>query len=708
MRKSVIAGIFIAVLAFAGLAGCGRSGDNSDAASYTNTGIEGNTGANPGAYSYGSGGASLGSNTSPEPTPTPRITRIEGDFSFPSYRGDGSGRDFTAAFVWDEEYFAGLASRYNPSLATMSLAFAMAAFASTDEIAGPTRGQAWNAMDMLSQIGFDGIETNYYFTTVPHEDSMGVVAANKEIVADGRYYTLLAIATRGSGYGMEWAGNFTVGALGYHEGFRLAAEETLRFVEDYVARHGQYFHENIKIWITGYSRGAAVANLFAAWVSNDEEIAGLALYRENIYAYTFGTPRAVPEAFIQGQSLHTNIHNVLSPADIVTWVTPHRWGYGRYGVDRFMPERGQIGDPAAFDEMLEFLYALGTERAHRSVVRAGEQVAGVVSASGRLIHVTETFEYVRFDRVTLLPPGINLAYSPGLMTPFLLEITNGLAAGAVDQENYVIMLEGLLRALIAGALGEERFVGDRMDLAIDIFMSKFGLHNALEIGLAFAADGVRGLALLAARYLHESILEAGIDLDGGFTLAGALLNSFEYIGLNGALTLVNNLDALAAAHYPEFMLAWMKSQDINFGGEFREFIPVFRRVGVSGPVRLRVYDEMGNLVAWFGDHEYIGALDSHIVFVAGEDMVVYLPADSGYRVELAATGDGTLDVAVSEFSLVLSDYSRVESWLDVAVLEGDLFTLDVPAFAGNDTGAPVYGSNVDYSFDSATNYTPRT
>ena len=631
----------------------------------------------------------------PTPTPIPRITRVEGSFNFPSYRADGSGREFSAPFVWEEGYFAKPAQNYNPSLATISMALSMAAFAS----AGEAQGQARNAAAMLSQIGFRDIETNYYFTTVPHEDSMGVVVASKEIAADGRFYTLVAISTRGSGYGMEWAGNFTLGTLGYHEGFRLAAEETYRFIADYITRNSHSFHEDIKLWVTGYSRGAAVANLFAAWVTQAQEIAGVPVARENIYAYTFGTPRAVPVSLIQHNEVFTNIHNILNPADIVTWVAPHRWGFGRYGADRFMPERGQIGDPAAFYEMVGFLYVIGTDRALDSIFYINTQPPNGIITSKRLYHATEFFEDVRFDRVTIRPPGIVLAHSSNLMTPFLLEITNGIAAGAGDQESYAIMLEGLLRALIAGAIGEERFVGDRVDLALEIFRSKFGLHNAVEIGLAFAVDGIRGVAVLAAWYMYESMIEAGIDVDGGFTIAGVLLNSFNYIGLNGVLTLINNLDTLAAAHYPEFMLAWMKSQDVNFGGVFREFIPAFRSIGISGPVTICVYDAQGQLITRFLDG--VQEMDSHLTALRGHDgITLYLPADAGYILKLTAINQGSLDFSINEFSLIASGYVRTDSWLDVPVYIGNSIAVTIPGFCGDDYNALVSGSSLTYVFES--------
>jgi len=480
-----------------------------------------------------------------------RVTRRTGLFRFSSYKAYGAGSDFMARFFWDEDYFSQPATIYNHSLATMTLAFAMSAFAS--DVAGIDY-QAQNAIYLLGQIGFNDIEVNHYFTVTPHEDSMGVIAAHKDIEANGRMYTLVAVSTRGSGYGIEWAGNFTVGANGYHEGFRRAADETLRFVEDYVNRHRDSFAGDIKFWITGYSRGGAVANMFAAWVSEAEGIAGLRVNRDNIFAYTFSTPRAVPISQIQGQRRHTNIHNVVSPADIVTWVAPYAWGFGRYGVDHYIPECRQISGSYAFDTMLRFLYELDTDRSRETIV---------YTADGERRHITETFQAVALDNINIFPPGVGMSYTDSLISPFLQELTDGFAAGVAGQDNFATELEDIVRVFIADAM-QGQGLAYRMDAATEIFLSKLSLQNAIEIVAAFVTDGMEGVAALAAKYLHESIVEAGIDIDGGALIAEALVSSFTYIGIDGVLTLIHNLDVLAAAHHPEFMLAWLMSRDVNY------------------------------------------------------------------------------------------------------------------------------------------------
>ena len=617
----------------------------------------------------------------PEPTP-PRITRIEGDFTFAA--AYGSTGHYTAPFIWDEAHFQNSTSYYNAGLATLTLSFAMSSFASPGE---DITGQAKNAIDFLSQIGFEDIETNHYYITEPHKDSIGVIAAHKYIQANGQSYTLIAVSTRSGGYGLEWASNFTIGAGGYHDGFRLAAEETYSFLADYIRRHAGSFLPNTKLWITGYSRGAAVANILAAWLTNNGGISDLTIPAHRIYAYTFATPQAVPTANLESQPTHTNIHNIISPTDIVTWVAPREWGFGRYGINHFLPDRGQLASPAPFDEMLVRLRNLGTAHALNATWYAGARYA----------HITETFQYVRFDRVTVFPPGVELSHTNSLITPFLRELTSNVAALAIEQDEYSEILEDLVRALVADVMGNDDFT-QRLNTATDIFVGKLSIRNAPEIVVAFVTNGMDGLLELAARYLYESAVEAGIELDGGLSLTQALVNAFWHIGLDGVLTLTHNLEAVIATHYPEFMLAWLKSLDTNFGGVPQNFIPMYRSVRISGNAHARVYDQGGQLVAWF---HYNRPMDigGHIAAsrLAGGEMIVYLPPEMGYTVEITATRRGDIGLTIGEFSLDMADYVFTQSWRGAAAPE-DMFVAEIPLVVNWEGDMAYMGTGVEYRF----------
>ena len=68
----------------------------------------------------------------------------------------------------------------------------------------------------------------------------------------------------------------------------------------------------IKVWISGYSRAAAVSNVTAGTLVNT----GF-LPKEDVYTYTFATPAAILEPPKEG---YENIFNIIDPADLVPQV----------------------------------------------------------------------------------------------------------------------------------------------------------------------------------------------------------------------------------------------------------------------------------------------------------------------------------------------------------------------------------------------------
>ena len=142
----------------------------------------------------------------------------------------------------------------------MSLALAMSAFNSKEakehnysaEYAGK------NVKALLNETGFKDIDISAY-EGKPSENSIGVAFANK-VVEDGS--SLIVVAIRGGGYEDEWAGNFNMtGLRDYHDGFATAAYTVLDSLGKYI--DSNRITGDVKVWIVGYSRAAATANLVA-------------------------------------------------------------------------------------------------------------------------------------------------------------------------------------------------------------------------------------------------------------------------------------------------------------------------------------------------------------------------------------------------------------------------------------------------------------
>jgi len=223
-----------------------------------------------------------------------------------------------------------------------------------------------NIIEFLEEMKFNNISTNKYYTKEMKEHSIGVVVGNKTIVQDGESYTLLAIVPRNAGYKQEWYGDMHLGDGDIHEGFKYARDEILRFVKKYITENG--IEGKLKVWISGYSRGAGVADMLGGFLAGG----GIAYFGESvsiepedIYCYSIGTPNTVKnglskniELSVSGNrndddyaddtpgedynytkggvldvndNIYNGIRNIVSPQDFFTIFPPEEYSFTNYG-----------------------------------------------------------------------------------------------------------------------------------------------------------------------------------------------------------------------------------------------------------------------------------------------------------------------------------------------------------------------------------------
>lgn len=226
-------------------------------------------------------------------------------------------------FSSDALLFPASALEYSHDLCKLTLQMAVSSFG--------MQGEAPDAsvLRFLKGLGFENVVTEEYDYSSP--DTIGSAIGMQ--TKDGR--PLVAIVIRSSNYGQEWVSNFDSSILdGHHQGFYLSAQKVVNRVQDYLSLHE--IHEKPIVWITGYSRGAAVANIVAALISeksiSDDEM---------IYAYTFATPATVQA---EQSKKHFNIFNILQYGDIVTHVPLKGWGFERYGTSLYLPTSASNAD----------------------------------------------------------------------------------------------------------------------------------------------------------------------------------------------------------------------------------------------------------------------------------------------------------------------------------------------------------------------------
>ena len=164
----------------------------------------------------------------------------------------------------------------------------------------------------LRAIGYDDI----IYVTNRGDGGSGLYIASR---AEGD--TLRVIAVIKGTEGGEWRSNFDVGYSAEHRGFARAADTAELSIGDYVFTRA--IGMTPSFFITGYSRGGAVAGILAKRLC---ERYGT----DRVCAYTAASPNVT----ISRQTTRFNcIFNLIRDEDFFTRLPPEGWGYSRYGRD---------------------------------------------------------------------------------------------------------------------------------------------------------------------------------------------------------------------------------------------------------------------------------------------------------------------------------------------------------------------------------------
>ncbi|MBQ2891256.1 MAG: lipase family protein [Clostridia bacterium] len=241
-----------------------------------------------------------------------------------------SGREFLVEY--SDDFFIQEATRYNHPLAQSSVSLASAAFSSKEADAfwgdDGKVDRDKNIVELCQKLGFSNIKTyNYDKSLNDKTDKVAFTFAEKNINIDKEDYLLVAVVIRGGVYGNEWVSNFNLGDGETHKGFLASAKEVTTELSEYLDDKP----EKTKLWICGFSRGGAVANIVASQIGDRGTID-----RKNIYAYTFASPRVTTLNSAKDKK-YNYIYNVVSENDLVPLVVPYSWGYQRFGRDVTLP-----------------------------------------------------------------------------------------------------------------------------------------------------------------------------------------------------------------------------------------------------------------------------------------------------------------------------------------------------------------------------------
>ena len=166
-------------------------------------------------------------------------------------------------------------------------------------------------------LDFDEIILSDSYSAKPTQDSVAYAIAHRKVAGND----LVAVSLRSNNYFNEWANNFELGSEGNHVGFEKSSQIVFDAVDSYL-KDKNYNNANTKVWVTGYSRGAAQASMVADKIMRNDS---LVIKTENLYVYTFEAPRAFS---LDNVVKYENVHNVFNSADLVASFAPE--GYGLY------------------------------------------------------------------------------------------------------------------------------------------------------------------------------------------------------------------------------------------------------------------------------------------------------------------------------------------------------------------------------------------
>ena len=229
----------------------------------------------------------------------------------------------SAEYTVDLTAFFGSNTSLNSDILSASLFFATMAYDQASFTYDDSDIVCRTIETALSYHGFIGAYS-YDFSDVSGDDVSEVTFAYQEVTYDGETKTIVAIFVRGTnGSVEEWSSNFNIGddSYTYHLGFYNAAAEIMTKLQTYISNTGLDDQDNVVYWLTGHSRGAAIANILAAELVDDDE---------TVFAYTFATPNTTTSSSTS-MSKYNCIFNFVNSQDLITYMPFSSWGFSRYG-----------------------------------------------------------------------------------------------------------------------------------------------------------------------------------------------------------------------------------------------------------------------------------------------------------------------------------------------------------------------------------------
>ena len=287
-------------------------------------------------YQYNSDGTMMNAVVSFTSNPTTQDSDYDGisdDLDSNPLSGELTGRMLgyynanDAAYTMDYRDFFEDSTEYNNDLSTTSIVYADTVYNGCGfEYDDSSIGTITSITDLMELHGFENVE-NYKLSDYYSDDDLSEIGIGYHNVSYNNQDITVNVTVRGTDDSIEeWSSNVDIGnpvtwLSTYHKGFYTAEQRIMSYVEDYISDNASNMNDDVVYWVTGHSRGAAIANIICAELIDDNE---------TVYGYTFAAP-ATTVSSTKNAAKYDSIFNIVNESDVVTYVPLPQWDFGVFG-----------------------------------------------------------------------------------------------------------------------------------------------------------------------------------------------------------------------------------------------------------------------------------------------------------------------------------------------------------------------------------------
>ena len=534
------------------------------------------------------------------------------------FRSEVTHSNLEHAFYYSDDYFAGSSNVYNHKLAKLSLGMALAGFTGanannwTSESVQEQKNRRENIEEAYNTLHFTGAEYhNYEKSLSDYSAKVAYSFAKKEIVINGKKTTVVAVVVRGGGYGAEWSSNFKVESKGLssesHFDWTIAKSEVFSNLFQYLSNvDGDY-----KVWITGFSRGAAVANLLAKDMTDR-------LGEKRVYAYCFACPKGTKD---KNWDKYNNIFSIVNTEDIVPKVPLYSMGYSRYGKTLlYTTASNNSNGPIS--------------KMYKTITKGGSYFQLGTHNTNSIINVLERLIN---DSKEKLDEDVYYKLQIVLQDLFAAVNQGGDYMGYLTNPDCSKIVVSLVETYCQNKY-------DISDAELQVIRQDLNYGNAYEqlLSIYGTLGGKIGtIAVMSTKDYIGLVEDICYVVKLLFRQQGLLLSSFFTKKLGNILSMWIDLSGsnLKQEHYGEVYLSCMEVCE-------PVYIPDQKRVvSLACPINVNIYSSTGNLVCSIVNDEVVFGIIPITVDSGRKEIVI--TGDDEYKIEIIATDNGKMDYSIS-------------------------------------------------------------